>query len=528
MKKLISLAMVVMLAAAVFAGCGTAPAAPEPAPAPAAPAPAAPAAPAPAPEPAPAPQAPPETVNIRWLYTGSTVADDTAVMEAVNKILAEKLNVNLEMIWGTWGDFGERAVLAINGGDNIDIYYTSFADANEYVQYSNLGAYVRLDDPTNDLLAQYAPNYFSGMPDGIRPAMITEGAAGRGIYGVPALKETAIRYVWEFNMNMFNELGLNPDDFTDLYDMGPLLAAAKAAKGADFYPMAHDYTALERMSIPTENLDSLPVLAHVLNKANPSQSGTQIVSRFETPEFAKYVNQMREYYQAGYINPAASVRDTMSTAWTDAKSTGNFLISSRIAAPFHEISESAQFGYTETLRDIVAVNSTNGPRGAIHAISSVSKNPGVALQVLDLVNSDTTVHNLLARGVEGVHYNLENGKIRFTPEKDNYQVWAAGLGRLADLIPTVDDVDPAEWKAGIEKFNQAEASPLMGWLFNPVPVETQMGTLRNVVEEYYPALICGSVDPAVALPEFIQKLKDNGLDTVVTEANTQLQAFRAA
>jgi hypothetical protein len=67
-------------------------------------------------------------------------------------------------------------------------------------------------------------------------------------------------------------------------------------------------------------------------------------------------------------------------------------------------------GYTETLRDVIAVNTTNGPRGAIHAISSVSRNPGVALQVLDIVNSDTTVHNLLVRGVEGIHYNLENGK----------------------------------------------------------------------------------------------------------------------
>jgi putative aldouronate transport system substrate-binding protein len=367
------------------------------------------------------------------------------------------------------------------------------------------------------------------MADGIRSAMMTDGANGRGIYAVPALKETAIRYVWEFNNNMFEELGLSTDDFTDLYDMGPLLAAAKAAKGADFYPLTSDTTALERMNIPTENIDSLPVLAHILNPANPSQSGTEIVSRYETEAFAKYVNQMREYYLAGYINPAASVRDTMSQAWMDQKASGQFLISSRISAPFYEIAESNQYGYTETTRDIIGVNSTNGPRGAIHAISTVSKNPGVALQVLDIVNSDTTVHNLLVRGVEGIHYNLENGKIRFTPEKDNsYGVWAAGLGRMADLIPTVDDPDPADWKAGIERFNDAEPSSLMGWLFNPAPVETQMGTLRNVVEEYYPALICGSVDPAVMLPEFIQKLKDNGLDAVVAEANAQVQAFLAA
>jgi putative aldouronate transport system substrate-binding protein len=137
-------------------------------------------------------------------------------MEAVNAYLGEKINASLEMIWAGWGDFGERAVLAINGGDNIDIYYSSYADANEYVQYSNLGAYVRLDDPANDLLAQYAPNYFDGMPEALRTGMITDGANGRGIYAVPAYKETALKYVWELNMTKFEELGLDPNGFTDL------------------------------------------------------------------------------------------------------------------------------------------------------------------------------------------------------------------------------------------------------------------------------------------------------------------------
>jgi putative aldouronate transport system substrate-binding protein len=526
MKKLISLALVLMLAAATFAGCGTSPAAPAPA------APEAPAAPAPAPAapeaPAPAPEAPAEKVNIRWMHTGNNVVDDAAVMEAVNAFLGEKLNASLEMIWAGWGDFGDRAVLAINGGDKVDIFYSSFADKNEYVQYSQMGAYVRLDDPSNDLLAQYAPNYFNGMPEGLRQGMITDGANGRGIYAVPAYKETALKYVWEFNMDMFNELGLSPDSFKDLYDMGPLLKAAKDAKGADFYPLTSDTTVLERMSIPTENIDATPLLAHVLNAADPSQSAQTIVSRFETPEFAKYVNQMREYYNAGYINPTANVRDPMNQAWVAQKESGQFLISSRIASPFYEIGESATYGYTETTRDVLTVLTTNQTRGAIHCIASVSENPGVAMQVLELVNSDPTIKNLFTHGVEGVHYNLENGKVKYTPKKDDFAVWAAGIGRLTDRIPTTADPDAAAFKEGFDKFNDAKSSSIMGFTFNPVPVESQINVLQNVVEEYYIALICGSSDPAVMLPEFIEKLKANGLDAVVAEANSQLQAFLAA
>ena len=79
-------------------------------------------------EPAAESDRPADHVTLKMYFHGSNVTDDSAVLEKVNAYLDEKLNVTLEPIWGTWGDFDTNAVLAINGGDDIDIYFRAGGD----------------------------------------------------------------------------------------------------------------------------------------------------------------------------------------------------------------------------------------------------------------------------------------------------------------------------------------------------------------------------------------------------------------
>lgn len=465
-------------------------------------------------------------VTLRWMVTGSNVIDDKDVMDEINKYLKEKINAKLEMVWCGWGDFDEKVTMSINGGDDIDIYFTSFWTANEYVNSARKGAFVRLDDPENNLLEQFAPNYFTNLPDGVKDGMFTDGIKGEGIYAVPATKELAMQYVWEMKKEMFDKYELSYDDFNDIYDLGPLLEKVKAGEGAKFYPIAADYPVLERMSLPMEIVDNEELIAFHFDPVNPSKSDTVLKSHFEMPEYKKFVEQMHEYYKAGYVNPGASVEQTMNQVWTDAKTSGDFLVSVRVAAPGYNLSESATFGYTEDIKNAVAgILSTNGPRGGMHAISTVSKNPDRAMMLLDLVNSDVKLHDMLAYGLEGTHYTLENGKVAPTDKATDYTVWKAGLGQLAMYTPTVNE--PDNIKQLIEDFNKVETSPLMGWTFDPEPVKTEISALYNIQKEYHLALISGASDPAVKLPEFIDKLKANGIDKVIDEANRQVQEFLA-
>ena len=68
-----------------------------------------------------------EPVTLKIWFHGSNVTPDASntVLKEVNDYLGEKLNVTLEVIWGTWGDFDTATVTALTGGDDVDtVSYT--------------------------------------------------------------------------------------------------------------------------------------------------------------------------------------------------------------------------------------------------------------------------------------------------------------------------------------------------------------------------------------------------------------------
>ena len=90
--------------------------------------------------------------TITIMFHGSNVTDDTAVLEAVNEYIADKVGAKLEVVWGTWGDFDEKATNALLSGDTgIDMVFTCSWSADEYNTYAKNGYFVKLDD----LIAEY-------------------------------------------------------------------------------------------------------------------------------------------------------------------------------------------------------------------------------------------------------------------------------------------------------------------------------------------------------------------------------------
>ena len=52
--------------------------------------------------------------------------------------------------------------------------------------------------------------------------------------------------------------------------------------------------------------------------------------------------------------------------------------------------------------------------------------------------------------------------------------------------------------------------------------------MANVIEQYLPALVCGSVDPEQDIPEFVERLNDAGLLDIIAAKQEQLDAWVAA
>ncbi len=527
MKKFLALLLALIMVLSLAACGGSAPAETTAPAAPANPdAPAAPEAPA-------APALDPVTLKI-WFH-GSSVSPEGSekVMGELNKYLQEKINVTLQPIWGTWGDFDSTTVTALAGGDKVDIYFTCNWSANEYNKYARDGYWVKLDE----MLDQYAPELKALVPEGIWNCAVTDGYDGKGIYAVPGLKDTATQHCWDINGTLMAELGYDVDAVCeagiDYYsdEFEEMLQKAKDAKGGDFYPLLIEPVVLERMvnhsSIVTGDISSGPVLSFYYDPDHPSADiGSKLVNKYATEEFKRYAERTYYLAQKGFISPSCQSTATANDYRTATQSSGEYLIGTQSYAFGCEYDYAAARGIDVRMIPTTAayMDCTSG-QGAMYAITAMSENPERALMFLNLMQTDPYVMTTLNYGLEGYTYTTnDDGTITFTEERAKYTPWTMGMGNVR-IMPPTDAQGVDYWDRFTAYYNAAEALPYGGFIFNNSALETEIAALSNVYAEYAFNLMSGSVNPADVLDEFLAKLETAGINEFVAAANEQLEAY---
>lgn len=482
-------------------------------------------------------------VELTILLEGNNVTDDTAVLEQLNAYLTEKIGVTLKPVWGTWSNFNDLAMNAINSGsDEYDMMFTSAWTLNDYSTYAQKGAFVRLDDPDDDLLAQYGTDMMPLLPELLVNGAKTEGPDGEiGIYAVPGFKDFATMNTWDVNVTLLEKYGYTVEDVKNagFYGWDEMLAKVKAgeeaATGETFYPLVYGGTVVERFvdGTPIVAGDANTLLSYYMNKDDVSQPGPYgnvLLNKFGTEEFKNFVTKSREYYNAGYINPSLAISEISTDTWRNAQNTANYLISSEVSNYGYEFTTSKKRGI-----EVQYILTTDAPyidntsvQGAMMAISANSDHPVECIKFLNLLNSDSYVMTTLGYGLEGVQYDLNDvGEVVFNADgRSYYTPWALGLGN-STLLPPQEGQGAdfqhkfAEFYAGSKKL------PIYGFTFDPSPVQNEIAAVANIKEAYMRPLCVGAMDPETALPELLQKLDDAGMQKIVDEANAQLEAFLA-
>lgn len=481
-----------------------------------------------------------DPVTIKIWFHGSNVTPDASakVMEQVNAYLKDKINVTVDPIWGTWGDFDTASVTSLAGGDDVDIYFTCNWSADEYNKYARDGYWVKLDD----MLDTYAPELKSTIPQGIWDCAVTNGIDGTGIYAVPALKDTATQNTWDVNGTLLAELGYDVDAVCaagiDYYsdEFEEMLKKAKEYKASqgetDFYPLVVEPVVLERMvtgsSIVTGDLNGAYMLSYYYDTEHPSHDlGSQLVNKYGTEEFKKYAERTYDLAQKGYISPSTQNVGTSNDYLSACQASASYLFGT----------QSYAYGYEATTRGVRGIDvryvpadapymdATSG-QGAMMAISATSKNPERALMFLNLLNTDPALMTLMNYGVEGTNYTTNSdGTISFVDDTHGgYMPWRNGMGNVRILPPTADE-GVTYWDDFSAYYNSAEALPYGGFIFDNSSVSTEGAALANVYAEYAFNLMSGAVNPDTALPEFLSKMESAGIDAFVAEANSQLNAY---
>lgn len=483
-----------------------------------------------------------DPVTLRVWFHGSTVSPEASakVMESVNAYLQDKINVTLEPIWGTWGDFDTATVTALTGGDDVDIYFTCNWSANEYNSYARDGYWVKLDD----MLPTYGADLLTTIPEGIWECAKTNGYDGMGVYAVPALKDTATQNCWDLNGTLLAELGYDVDEFVEFASMNPdfyysdefeeVLQKAKDAKGSSFYPLVGEPVVFERIAtgtaIVTGDLNGAPVLSYYYDVEHPSTDiGSKIVCKYATPEFKKFAERTYYLAQKGFISPQTQNVDTANNYREACASTGDYLISSQSYAFGCELDYSRARGIDVRMipTDAPYMDATSG-QGAMMAISATSKNPERALMFLNLLNTDPELMTMLNYGTEGYTYNKNaDGTISFIDEvRATYSPWTNGMGNVRQLPPTAEQgVD--FWERFSAYYDSAEVLPYGSFILDTSELSNEATALANVYGQYGFQLMGGATNPDTVLPEFLAKLEEAGIQKLLDAANDQLSAFLA-
>ncbi|MBQ9252734.1 MAG: ABC transporter substrate-binding protein [Clostridia bacterium] len=481
-------------------------------------------------------------VEITILLEGNNVTDDAAVLEQLNAYLAEKIGVTVKPVWGTWSNFNDLALNAVNSGsDEYDIMFTCSWTSNEYAPYAQKGAFVRLDDPDDNLLAEYGKELAEALPAILLEGAVTDGIDGEGIYAVPGFKDFAQMNTWDVNVTLLEKYGYTLEDVekAGFYGWGDIFATVKAGEEAEtgetFYPFIFEGAVAERNVnlTPAVAGDGNSVLSYYMNAedaAQPGPNGNAFVSKYSTPEFEKYAKQMHEYYLAGYIDPAIAIGETATDAWRNAQNTARYLISTEVSLYGYEVTTSAQRGI-----QVAYIMSTDSPyidntsvQGAMMAISANSAHPVEAMKFLNILNTDAYVMTLMNYGIEGVHYTLnDNGEVVFNADaRATYSPWTNGLGNVTILPP--QEGQGADFQERFAAFYAgAKKLPIYGFTFDKSSLDTEFATIVNIKDQYALRLFTGAADVDTELPELIQKLNDAGIQKIVDEANAQLEAFLA-
>lgn len=461
-----------------------------------------------------------DPVTIKWYMAGSgPQADVQTVQEAVNEYLLEAydMNIDLQLIATDYANYSQKMQMVIASGEEYDICWTSSWN-NSYYDNVNKNAFIELEE----LLEVDALELFASMDENIWNAVRING----NIYGVPSqqifTKQNYVAIVKQY----VDKYNLDTSKIKKLSDLEEFFMQVKADE-PEVYPMAassNGFFGKLNLAIGYELLAGGKVPGCITLEGNE----LKVLNQYEELESLKeFYDLMYKWQQEGLIRKdAATVSDN---AVPDMKAGKHIAAVNSTFKPGVEAIESANFGGREveliTLSDPYLV--TDSFVSSLNAISRTSKNPEVAMKLLNLVNTDATLYNLLCFGVEGTHYNLnEEGKAvsddskGYNPNVD----WMFG-NQFNGLIR--EGQEDNIWEETLKLNKSAVPSKVLGFAFDHTTVTNELAAVNAVLDQYVLSLDTGAVDPEKLMPELIEKLKAASVDKIIEELQTQLDAWVA-
>lgn len=450
-----------------------------------------------------------------------TEEDLDTVEEAINEITREKINVEVTLKPMFIGDYSSNVSLALQAGEKIDVF-ESIGDFNNCVSTG-----MAMD--ITELIDTCAPE----TKELVGEDWLQACASGGKLYGIPTYKPIALTPMIIYRQDIADELGIDMKAVNSVEEVTAVFEKVKEEK-PEMTPLAP----IEAGSLGlNRTYGSIDFLTDDFNTPVGVLLGDDmtVVDFYSSDIFKERCELAREWYNNGLSMKDAATTTSMAG---ELMSSGNYF--AYIAAysyPEEDTAASlqAQSGNfpmgAKMLGD--AYISTIDVNALTWMVASNSDVPEAALKFLNLTFTDVDVCNLLIYGVKDRDYVLsEDGYASYPEGQDaatvpyTAQLSCGTLGNFFIMYPTVGtNKDSLEWE--LEQNQTAETSPAMGFTFDASALKTQYTAVKNVINQYLPGLMCGSVDPETEIPKFVSALNDAGYQDILAAKQEQLDKWIA-
>ncbi len=467
MKRLIALICILCMAATLFAGCGKS-------------------------------SENEGITELLWYVPGNVQPDHETVMTEVNKILADKIGVKLNLQFIPTSAYSQRMKMTMASGAEYDLCFTSNW-SNYYDQAVDNGALYDITDFIDDEILEVVPE------------RIMDGTKVDGrIYAVPNMQILAQPLAVYARKDLLDKYGFDLQSVEHIEDIEPFLDMVKNGE-TGIYPIRTRWSTSFWVN---QNWGEMKGCGLWFN-----YDTHEFLPSFEVPEYKQYVNTMRDWYKKGYIRAdVASVGDDSTDSMQNKYAVQLTTYKPGQTSPENQTNCEYESKVLLTLR-----LSETACQATMTGISITSKNPEKAYELIKLVNTDKELYNLICNGIEGKHYELtDEGKIipneesGYTPNCD----WKVGC----QFNALIDDGMPDDvWEQTIALNDSAETSPLSGFTYDDTETSLELSNMIAVMSEYSDFITVKDLDGHIK--QYNKKMKEAGSDKVYADIEKQVKAF---
>lgn len=468
-------------------------------------------------------------ITVAYLSMGALPPGLADVEEAINEITEKEINIHVTLEVIESGNYAQQINLKMSAQEPFDLMVTMPAGTASFNNMVSQKQFMEI----SDLLEDYGQGILDTVGEMIRGTTVD----GR-VYGVTAWSSLVTSDYIVMRTDVLEDLGLleKAENMTALTEYEEILQAVKDSEkwnylaGLTASDMAGTCLALSGTYVGEDKFSDGTCYdqlgdANKMISINPDGSDPTVVNNFKTEEYRKMYEKMKEWNEKGYVYGDVTTQNGKAEELIKSDVVFSFISHGEIGV---ETLKSNTCGMPMTCVKMITMPiSTSTCTKWVWAVPVTSKEPEAAVTFLNMMYTDSRIANLLAWGVENVHYQVKDGVAYYMDGEDAnscaYHTADFLYGNQFLVLPW--NGQPADFREQAKAvMESAEVSAYLGFACDTTAISGEISAVSNVISEYLP-----SIDSGIAEPEsydaFLKKLDDSGMPKIIEEYQRQLDEW---